>query len=214
MTPQFILWGGTGQAKVLHEALMWSGLAVVLIVDNRGLPSPLPHIPIVKGLSGLENWLRKHTGMPLAGLAAMGGNNGKDRLIVMDYFQKFNIVNYTLVHERAFVAKDARIGEGSQILAQGAVCTHTVLARGVIVNTSASIDHDCYVEDGVHIAPGAKIAGEVTIGRCAFIGTGATVLPGIHIGEQAIVGAGAVVTKNVLPGAVIVGNPARPLNQG
>ncbi len=34
-------------------------------------------------------------------------------------------------------------------------------------------------------------------------------MPGIVIGENAFVGAGAVVVKDVPPGAVVVGNPAR-----
>jgi acetyltransferase-like isoleucine patch superfamily enzyme len=45
----------------------------------------------------------------------------------------------------------------------------------------------------------------------ASIGSNATILPGIVIGEGALVGAGAVVTKDVPPGAVVAGNPARLL---
>jgi acetyltransferase-like isoleucine patch superfamily enzyme len=45
--------------------------------------------------------------------------------------------------------------------------------------------------------------------RRASIGSGATLLCGITIGENAMIGAGSVVTKDVPPGAVVVGNPAR-----
>ena len=45
----------------------------------------------------------------------------------------------------------------------------------------------------------------------ASIGSGATILCGVRIGAGALVGAGAVVTKDVAPGATVVGNPARPL---
>lgn len=43
----------------------------------------------------------------------------------------------------------------------------------------------------------------------ASIGAGAVILPGLTIGENAVVGAGAVVTKDVPPGKIVVGNPAR-----
>ena len=43
----------------------------------------------------------------------------------------------------------------------------------------------------------------------ASIGTNVTILCGITIGENAVVGAGSVVTKDVPPGAIVYGNPAR-----
>jgi acetyltransferase-like isoleucine patch superfamily enzyme len=45
--------------------------------------------------------------------------------------------------------------------------------------------------------------------RGASIGSGATLLCGITVGENALIGAGSVVTKDVPPGAVVAGNPAR-----
>ena len=45
----------------------------------------------------------------------------------------------------------------------------------------------------------------------ASIGSGAVVLGGVTIGRGALVGAGAVVTRDVAPGATVVGNPARSL---
>jgi acetyltransferase-like isoleucine patch superfamily enzyme len=45
----------------------------------------------------------------------------------------------------------------------------------------------------------------------ASIGSGATLLCGITVGAGALIGAGSVVTKDVPAGAVVAGNPARPL---
>lgn len=54
----------------------------------------------------------------------------------------------------------------------------------------------------------------VEIGRNVFIGTRAIVLKGSRIGDGAVVGAGAVVSGAVAPGAVVAGNPARPVVRG
>lgn len=49
----------------------------------------------------------------------------------------------------------------------------------------------------------------VVLQRGCYIGAGALLLPGVTIGERAVVGAGAVVTRDVPPGAIAVGVPAR-----
>jgi maltose O-acetyltransferase len=58
---------------------------------------------------------------------------------------------------------------------------------------------------------GLERALPVSIGEEVWIGGGAIILPGVTVGDGAIVGAGAVVTRDVTPGARVVGSPARQL---
>ena len=81
----------------------------------------------------------------------------------------------------------------------------------MILNTGCSIDHHNVIGDHAHIAPGARLGGNVTVGQGALIGIGAVVLPGVRIGAWSIVGAGAVVTRDLPDGVVAVGSPARML---
>jgi sugar O-acyltransferase (sialic acid O-acetyltransferase NeuD family) len=215
--PDLLLWGATGQAKVLHEALLGTGMQVVAIVDRRAVPPPLAGIPLLLGEDGLDRWLNawlaargEVAGLPTLSFAvAIGGGRGADRLSIAALLTGRGLAPMTIVHRTAFVASTASIGAGCQILAQAAVCTDATLGEGVIVNTAASVDHDCNIGAGAHLAPGARLAGEVIVGERAFIGTGAIVLPRICIGADAVVGAGAVVTRDVPAQATVVGNPAR-----
>jgi UDP-perosamine 4-acetyltransferase len=79
------------------------------------------------------------------------------------------------------------------------------IGRNVVINTRASVDHDCVVEDHVFVGPGATLCGEVRIGEGTFVGAGAVILPGIAVGDGAIVAAGAVVARNVPSGALVMG---------
>jgi sugar O-acyltransferase (sialic acid O-acetyltransferase NeuD family) len=211
--PEIILWGATGQAKVLHEALEGTGVTVAAIVDVRNLPSPIPDVPVLAGEAGLDAWLARHDRTEeLLFAVAVGGARGADRLRLFDALKSRRLRAYTIIHRRAFVATDAHLGESCQVLAMAAVCTHARLGNLVIVNTAASVDHDCIIGDAAHIAPGARIAGEVVVGARAFVGTGAVVLPRLRVGEDSVVGAGAVVTRDVPPATTVAGNPARALD--
>lgn len=204
-----VYWGATGQAKVLHEFAEAVGYRLVALFENNAeQESPFPSIPIYYGLEGFSSWNAQRSGS-ISGLAAIGGDNGRSRLEIQGLFRENNIEIPIVVHPTAFVAKNAVLSEGCQILAHAKICADAVLGSSCIINTSASVDHECKIGQGVHIAPGVTIAGAVEVGDFTFIGVGAVVLPRVKIGSNVIVGAGAVVTKNVPDDVVVYGNPAR-----
>lgn len=116
-----------------------------------------------------------------------------------------------LLDPTATVARTAQVGEGSIVNAAAIVAAGTELGRFVHVNRGCSVGHHNRVEDFATLGPGCVLAGQVTVGRGAFLGAGAVCSPQVAVGANAIVGAGAVVVEDVPPGAVVVGNPARPM---
>jgi sugar O-acyltransferase (sialic acid O-acetyltransferase NeuD family) len=144
-------------------------------------------------------------------VVCIGGEKGRERLELQRSLAQSGVAPLTVVHRRAFVAADATLAPGCQVLAMAAVCAQAVLEEACIINTAASVDHECHLEAGVHLAPGARLAGCVHAARYSTIYSGAVVLPRIRIGEGAVVGAGAVVTKDVPPYTLVAGVPARPI---
>ncbi|MBL8817875.1 MAG: acetyltransferase [Planctomyces sp.] len=205
-----ILWGARGHAKVLNEFLPRLGFRIVAVFDNAPVDSPpIAGVPVFVGMPGFRHWRSENPASDTQALIAIGGHRGRDRLEIQQELCDAGILPATAVHPTAFVAADACIGDGSQILGNAAVCTEAVIGKCCIINTSASVDHECSLGDGVHIAPGATLTGCVSIGEHSMIGAGAVVLPRIRIGRSVIIGAGSVVTRDIPDGKVAFGNPAR-----
>lgn len=210
---EVVFWGATGQAKVLKECIEHMNLSLVALIENdRTRSSPFPGVPVYFEEAGLRQWLAEQEPSGSFGFfAAIGGTRGQDRISLQDYANSLGLAPLVARHPTSFVADDVSVGAGSQILANSTVCVGSQIGEACIVNTSASVDHDCRIGNGVHVGPGATLAGCVNVGDFATVYTGATVLPRIRIGKGSIVGAGAVVTRDVPDQTVVVGNPARIL---
>jgi sugar O-acyltransferase (sialic acid O-acetyltransferase NeuD family) len=210
MTPvPIICWGAKGQAKVLREFLPARGFELIACFDNDpNIESPFADVLLIGGWSSFDAWRTKNPGT-VACVVAIGGNNGVERLSVQKRLAAAGLQPVSLSHPTAFVAANAAIGNGTQILAMSAVCVDVILGEACIINTCASVDHECTVGQGVHIGPGAILCGEVQVEDFAFVGAGATILPRVRIGRRSIVGAGAVVSRDVPSGTCAVGVPAR-----
>jgi sugar O-acyltransferase (sialic acid O-acetyltransferase NeuD family) len=144
-------------------------------------------------------------------IVAIGDNEARAR--VTGQLMAIGARFATVTHPASVLATGVYPGDGSMLCAGAIVCVGATIGRGVILNTASSVDHHCRIGDYTHIAPGARIGGEVTIGTRVLVGMGAVVLPRIRIGHDAVIGAGAVVTRDVAPRTTVIGVPAVPIER-
>jgi sugar O-acyltransferase (sialic acid O-acetyltransferase NeuD family) len=209
MLKPLVIWGAAGHAKVLSEFAADVGFRMVALFDNDpAAESPWEGVPLEIGWSGFDRW-QAATRWTHYCCVAIGGAHGRDRLEIQHELVGRGLIPARLIHPRAYVAPDARVAQGTQVLAHATVATECRLGEACIINTAATVDHESVIADGVHIAPGATLAGAVEVDEAAFIGAGAVLLPRVRVGADAIVGAGAVVTRDIPEGQVAFGNPAR-----
>lgn len=113
------------------------------------------------------------------------------------------------------IQKGARIGENCKISSHTFICEGVQIGNGVFVGHNVSFINDLYPRavntDGSLQTEADWSVVETVVEDGASIGTSVTILGGVRIGAGALVGAGSVVTRDVPPGAVVAGNPARIL---
>lgn len=140
---------------------------------------------------------------------AVGDNTA--RAALADRCLAHGLVLVDAVSRFAMLSSSVRLAGGVAVLPGAVVNAASNLGRGAIVNTKASVDHDCEIGAFVHVAPGAVLGGGVQVGPRTLVGIGSVVLPGVRIGADVVVGGGAVVVHDLPDGVVVVGVPARPM---
>lgn len=200
MKTKVILQGGGEHARVVLDCLLSQHIEVCGLFD----PKYSGELFGVKQLGQYDSSFE-----PDAKAIVAIGRNDLRKKVVQTTQHQFT----SCTHDSVIFSSRAAHGDGCMILHGVIVQAQTVIGNHVILNTRAQIDHDCIIGDYVHIAPGAILCGTVQVGEGALIGAGAIILPGRKVGNWAAVGAGAVVTRDIPDHAIVVGNPATPVNK-
>ncbi|NTW33533.1 MAG: N-acetyltransferase [Bacteroidetes bacterium] len=130
----------------------------------------------------------------------------------------------TKIWHFSHVMSECKIGENCNIGQNVVISPEVVLGNNVKVQNNVSIYTGVVCEDDVFLGPSMVFTNVINprsavnrknqyaktiVRKGASIGANATIVCGNEIGEFAFIGAGAVVIKEVLPFALVVGNPAR-----
>ena len=162
----------------------------------------LGHDPArIQTILGARCRLRSHTVIYSGNRIGDDFQTGHSALVRED-----NLIGHNVsLGSHSIVEHHVTIGDGARIHSNAFVPEYSVLEAQCWIGPCVVVTNARYPQ-----SPRAKenLRG-VHIEHRARIGAGAVLLPGIRIGAEALVGAGAVVTRDVPPGAVVAGNPAR-----
>jgi sugar O-acyltransferase (sialic acid O-acetyltransferase NeuD family) len=196
--------GYSGHAYVIIDIFLNAGRLVTAYCDAEEKHSNPYHLTYLGKESEVISKLKNFD------YFACVGHNGIREKIHTQLSQFIgNPVN--AIHPSAVISASVKMGDGVMIAANATLNPMVEIGRGVICNTSSSIDHECIIGDFTHIAPGVVLCGNVRVGKNTFIGANSVVRQGITIGDNVTIGAGTVVVKDIPDNATVIGNPARRL---
>jgi sugar O-acyltransferase (sialic acid O-acetyltransferase NeuD family) len=211
MTQTLAIVGFGGHGRVVLSALRAAGLRVVAATDlcPTSAGSRIDGLEVMTDQQLLSRFSPAELNL-VSGIGSVWPSD--DETPRCRSVQKFTDLGYRFVgvrHPFSWVAPEAHLTETCQIHAGAVIQPGAMVGEFTIINTRASVGHDCVLADYCHIGPGATLSGNVEVGAGSHVGTGCTIIQGIRIGQRCLIAAGATVVRDVPDGESVRGTPAR-----
>ena len=204
-----VIIGSSGHAKVVIDIIEKQGIynIVGLLGEKKNIGTDCMDYKVIGTEEDIQDILHQHPSCKV--FVAIGDNfirqKVSEKIISIAPTVEFAIA----IHPSAQIGRNVQIGKGVAVMAGAVINSGTTIADGCIINTRASIDHDCLIGEYSAILPGATIGGNVTIGSSSILCIGAVVKQGIFIGNNTVVGACALVLENLGDNVLAYGSPAK-----
>ena len=184
---------------------------IVFVVESPSTKQPVNGIPVLS----LEDFLDIDGEKSFN--IAIGSSEARRR--ISGILQAAGLPPFPIAANNSLNLSFNEIGEGSVLCPFTMITSNSKIGRFFHANIYSYVAHDCVIGDYVTFAPSVKCNGNVVVEDDVYIGTGAVIREGkggspLIIGKGAVIGMGAVVTRSVPSNTVVVGNPARKLENG
>lgn len=208
MDKLLVIGAGGHSRSVISIAKSMNRYADILIIDHESdrkySDNEVMGYEILRGLDSMNDLSANE----YAVFVAVGDNRKRQAItsLVLDWGYRVE----SLMHASAIIDSSAQIGKGVFVGALARLNAESIIGDGTIVNTGVNIEHEASLGRFSHMAPGAIVCGRSRLGARVFVGANATIIDNIHIVDDVTVGAATLIRKDItMPGARIVGNPAR-----
>lgn len=207
MPKEIVVFGAGGHAKAVIDILEKQGDYRIAGLLDGGKPAGTK----VYGYEvlGDEAWLGSDVHQIDGVIAAIGDNWTRGQVVRAIQRRRPDLPFVTAVHPSAVIAKGARIGAGSVIMAGAVIGSDVTIGEHAVLYAHSCVEHDSSIGSYVSFAPRTAAGGGVSVGNYTAISIGASIIHGITIGEHSVIGAGSTVIHPIASHVVAFGTPAK-----
>jgi sugar O-acyltransferase (sialic acid O-acetyltransferase NeuD family) len=200
-----VIVGAGGFARETASAALAGGRRVLGFVDDNpdlhgSVRSGLPILGPVDSVAGLDTDVVVCVGNP------------RDYTVRQRIVERLSLPagRYaTVLHPSVSIGAGSTVGEGTVLLAGTVLTADVTVGAHVAVMPQVVLTHDDLVGSYATVASGVRLGGGAILETGAYVGSGALIREGVTVGGWSLVGMGSVVLRDVPPGQVWAGNPAR-----
>ena len=194
---KLVILGGGGHSKMCIDILnITDEYEVVGVLDSlRDKGEIVSGVEVIGNNSSLEILFKKGIRRAINGVGSVLKPDVRKSL-----YEKLRQIGYkipNLIHPSAVVEPSVILGEGNQIMMGACVGSDVRIVDNVIVNSGSIISHDSLLNSHSHIAPGAILAGGVTVGELSVVGMGAIIYMNVNVAAKCTIKNGEAIFKDV-----------------
>lgn len=198
-----VVFGGSGHARAVIDMAQDSGLNLIGAVDDKVAPgSAVTGDIVVLGAADLLETLRER-GLRKAVVGVGGATSNAIRKQIFDKLTALGFELPSIVSRSAHLGIGSTLGPASYLFPGASVGPEVTIGANCIINQNVVVAHDSRIEDDVHLAPNAVIAGHCTVREGATIGMCSTLIYGATVGRGCLVHNNVPVTSDLADGTIL-----------
>ena len=176
MKKDLIIFGAGGHAVSVGNVAISAEYEIVCYVDDRRVGQTVLGVKVISREQCLNYFSANNL------FVAIGDNHRREK-VYRDLERQFPGAHFpNLIHETAVIGEEVELGEGGVFMPFAHVGPRTRLGKACILNTRASLDHDCLMSDFASLSPGVTTGGSVVIGPKTAVGVGASIQQQVTVG--------------------------------
>lgn len=204
---RLVIIGAGGHATSIANIALACGYSIECFIDKHKTSESLLGTRIAPDIQNIKNPEDHHYAI------GIGDNHARQKLYENLTAEKNNLIFPPLIHPSATISFFTEIGEGTVIMPNSCIGPNSKVGKFCIINTHASLDHDCLMGDYSSLAPSATTGGKVIIGERTAICIASTIKHGLEIGSDCVVGASSLALHNISNNTVSYGIPAKEIRR-